>query len=71
MCCKYLDNKIIEDIIHHKCSINNSVDNVAEFLEMKSRYEDLFPGKCFMPNGDCIFKYNDVDLTKCPCYEAI
>lgn len=48
----------------YKCNINNA-ENLSSFGKIKESLKD----KMVIPNGDCPFKYNNLDLSDCPCFE--
>lgn len=51
----------------YKYNINNEEN--PHFLSMKESFEKLHKGKFFLMNGECSFRYNYDDLSKCPRFE--
>lgn len=48
----------------YKCDINND-ENLNSFGKIKESLKN----KTVLPNGYCPFKYNNLDLSNCPCFE--
>lgn len=67
--CKHLYKTGDSDKHLCKCEIKNFKKHSAEFGKIKEACENLNPPITFLPNDECHFAYNGIDLNTCPCHE--
>lgn len=69
MNCKHLYRTICDGKYLYKCNIKNCKVHSAKFGMIKEACENMNPPISFLPNYECHFAYNGIDLNTCPCHE--